>query len=128
MTQDQAKLEAAYDDASGVTAQFNLNLLARINRELDADFDLSRFAHRAFFNAAQHRVEMHLVSLCPQQVQVAERRFEFQAGETIHTENSHKYPQVLIEALLQQAGWSVVRLWLDDEESSFGVYLLRAIN
>ncbi|HYG13998.1 MAG TPA: L-histidine N(alpha)-methyltransferase [Methylophilaceae bacterium] len=128
MTQDQAKLEAAYDDASGVTAQFNLNLLARINRELDADFDLSRFAHRAFFNAAQHRVEMHLVSLCPQQVQVAERRFEFQAGETIHTENSHKYPQVLMEALLQQAGWSVVRLWLDDEESGFGVYLLRAIN
>ncbi len=126
MTQDAAKLEAAYNDAAGVTAQFNLNLLARINRELDADFDLAHFTHCARYNAAQHRVEMHLVSTSRQQVQVTDRQFEFRAGETIHTENSHKYPQALMETLLQQAGWSVVRLWLDEVESGFGVYLLRA--
>ena len=126
MTQDAAKLEAAYNDAEGVTAQFNLNLLSRINRELDANFDLAHFAHRALYNAAQHRVEMHLVSSCRQQVRVEDRQFDFQAGETIHTENSHKYPQALMEALLHQAGWSVVRLWLDQVESDFGVYLLRA--
>lgn len=126
MTQDAARLEAAYDDAAGITAQFNRNLLVRINRELDADFDPDRFAHRAVYNAAQHRVEMHLVSTCRQQVQVADRRFRFEAGETIHTENSHKYPQALFETLLHKAGWSVVRLWRDEVESGFGVYLLRA--
>ena len=128
MTQDVAKLEAAYDDAAGITAQFNLNLLARINRELDADFVLECFAHRALYNAAQHRVEMHLVSRCRQQVRVADHHFRFESGETIHTENSHKYPQALFEGLLQEAGWSVVRLWRDEVESDFGVYLLRTFS
>ena len=128
MTQDVAKLEAAYDDAAGSTAQFNLNLLARINRELDADFVLECFAHRALYNAAQHRVEMHLVSRCRQQVRVADHHFRFESGETIHTENSHKYPQALFEGLLHEAGWSVVRLWRDEVESDFGVYLLRTFS
>ncbi|HEX5538679.1 MAG TPA: L-histidine N(alpha)-methyltransferase [Methylophilaceae bacterium] len=126
MTQDAAKLHAAYNDAAGITAQFNKNILARINRELHADFDLEAFQHRAIFNEAQHRVEMHLVSLCRQQVTVAGERFRFAGGETIHTENSYKYPQPLFESLLHEAGWSVNRVWRDTVESGFGVYLLRS--
>jgi dimethylhistidine N-methyltransferase len=128
MTQDAEKLHAAYNDASGVTAEFNKNILVRINRELDADFDLDCFSHQAVVNAAQHRVEMHLVSSCAQTVQVAGRRFHFAANESIHTENSYKYPRALFEALLHRAGWSISRLWQDDQESGFGVYLLRSYN
>lgn len=128
MTQDSAKLHAAYNDAAGITAQFNKNILARINRELDADFDLRHFEHRAIVNQARHRVEMHLVSTRAQQVTVAGERFRFAAGESIHTENSYKYPQAVFESLLHQAGWSINRLWRDDTESGFGVYLLRSYN
>lgn len=125
MTQDAAQLHAAYNDAAGITARFNKNILARINRELDADFDLDHFEHRAIFNAAEHRVEMHLVSTRAQQVEVAGDCFRFAAGESIHTENSYKYPQPMFESLLHQAGWSINRLWRDPIESGFGVYLLQ---
>lgn len=128
MTQDGRRLHAAYNDAAGITAEFNKNILARLNRELNADFDLDSFEHRAVYNAWQHRVEMHLVSTCRQQVQVAGELIRFAPGESIHTENSHKYPRVLFESLLHRAGWSVARLWQDEVEPGFGVYLLRSYN
>ena len=91
---------AAYDDAAGVTAAFNLNVLARLNRDLDADFNLDAFAHRARWNAAESRIEMHLESLIPQTVQIAGGRIPFAQGETIHTENSHKFTDQALEDLL----------------------------
>jgi dimethylhistidine N-methyltransferase len=106
-------LDAAYDDAAGVTAAFNLNLLRRINRELGGDFDLDRFEHHAFYNAARHRVEMHLASCERQRVRVAGRMIEFRAGETIHTENSYKYTAETFVALARGAGWAPRALWSD---------------
>src|SRR5437868_807074 len=88
---DTAVLNAAYDDAAGVTAQFNLNVLTRMNRELDGNFDLAKFRHRAFYNADNHRIEMHLESLKVQSVTVADRMFDLRIGETSHTENSYKH-------------------------------------
>ena len=84
-------LYRAYNDAEGVTAKFNLNLLARINRELGANFDLAAFEHHAFYNAERHRIEMHLASTKRQKVRIGDTTIEFRAGETIHTENSYKY-------------------------------------
>ena len=91
LKKDASLLHAAYNDARGVTAAFNLNLLARINRELGGDFDLKRFSHYAFYNAPLGRIEMHLVSRVAQSVNVGDHRFGFERGETIHTENSYKY-------------------------------------
>jgi dimethylhistidine N-methyltransferase len=91
LRKDLAVLERAYNDAAGVTAAFNRNLLAHINRELEADFDLAAFRHLAFYNRDQNRIEMHLVSKLRQRVRVAGAAFDFQPGETIHTENSYKY-------------------------------------
>src|SRR3954469_4337903 len=91
LIKDEAVLNAAYDDAAGVTAQFNLNVLRRMNRELGGDFDVASFRHHAFYNAADHRIEMHLESLRVQTVGVAGHSFSFAKGETIHTENSYKY-------------------------------------
>ncbi len=121
---DQAVLEAAYDDAAGVTAQFNLNLLARLNRECGADFDLDAFRHSARWNAMAERMEMHLVSLRPQVVHLAGRRLRFAAGETIHTENSHKYRPEGFAALCARAGWTAERHWTDAADM-FSVWLLR---
>lgn len=118
-------LEAAYDDAKGVTAAFNLNLLARINRELDADFRLARFRHKAFFNAAERRIEMHLESLRAQTVRVGTRTFAFARGETIHTENSYKYTVNSFMALADGAGWRTRRTWTDADRL-FSVHLLQA--
>ena len=120
----RAVLEAAYDDARGVTAEFNRNLLRRANRELGADVDLAAFDHRAFWNAAQGRVEMHLVSRRDQVVHVAERAIPFAKGETIHTENSHKYELGGFAALAAAAGFDVERVWTDDA-GLFSVQLLR---
>jgi dimethylhistidine N-methyltransferase len=113
---DPALLERAYDDAAGVTAAFNLNLLARINRELEGTFRLSRFAHRALWEPRAGRVEMHLVSLERHAVTVAGRRFEFERGETIHTENSYKYDRAQFEALAAGAGLRVREAWTDPEQ------------
>lgn len=113
----------AYDDASGVTAAFNLNLLARINRELDADFAISAFRHRAVFNAQEGRVEMHIVSQAAQSVSVAGRTFSFREGEHIHTENSHKYTLEGFAELAGRAGWTVERVW--SGEGHFALFALK---
>jgi dimethylhistidine N-methyltransferase len=106
-------LNAAYNDAAGVTAAFNLNLLARLNREMDSDFDLSRFAHHAAFNAEASRIEMHLVSREAQVVHVAGERIAFEEGETIWTECSYKYDRARLDRLAQTAGFAITRLWTD---------------
>jgi dimethylhistidine N-methyltransferase len=120
----EAVLVAAYDDAQGVTAQFNLNQLARINRELGGDIDLSNFAHRAVWNAQQSRMEMHLVSQMDQVFHAAGRAFTMAAGETIHTENSHKFTVESFTALAAQAGWRVGDQWISGDPA-FGVFLLQ---
>ncbi len=116
-------LVPAYDDAAGVTAAFNLNLLERINRELDGSFDLDAFEHRAIFNADDSRVEMHLVSLEEQVVEIGDVLFRFAAGETIHTENSYKYSRDAFAELAKRAGWRVEQVWTD-ERNYFGVHYL----
>ena len=113
LKKDANILHAAYNDAKGVTAAFNLNLLARINRELDGDFDLRRFAHYAFYNAPLGRIEMHLVSLAKQTVNVGRYRFGFDLGESIHTENSCKYSVDEFSALARAAGFRTDRVWKD---------------
>jgi dimethylhistidine N-methyltransferase len=125
---DQVKdtdvLLRAYDDRDGVTRAFNLNLLTRINRELGADFDTARFRHEARWNEARGRIEMHLVSALPQTVTLAGQRFAFAEGESIHTENSHKYTRAGFEALCARAGWRTEEAWTD-EKGWFEVALLR---
>jgi len=113
LKKDANVLHAAYNDARGVTAAFNLNLLKRINRELGGDFDLRRFSHYAFYNAPLGRIEMHLVSLGAQTVNVGDHRFGFAAGESIHTENSYKYSIAEFQALAAQAGFRGARVWTD---------------
>lgn len=107
------RLLPAYDDAAGVTAAFNKNLLARANRELGADFDLDGFRHEARFNTAESRIEMHLVSERAQTVRLLGRSFAFRPGESIHTENSHKYTVEAFQALARGAGWAPRRVWTD---------------
>lgn len=123
LKKDAARLDAAYNDAQGVTAEFNLNLLARINRELAADFELAAFRHRAFYNAAMGRIEMHLESLKDQQVTVAGRSFGFRRGETIHTENSYKYSVAEFQDLARSAGFEPAECWTDPERL-FAVHYL----
>jgi len=113
LKKDANILHAAYNDAQGVTAAFNLNLLARINRELGGNFDLKRFAHYAFYNTARGRVEMHLISLKKQSVRIARHRFAFEVGESIHTENSYKYSAKEFRALAAQAGFRGKKIWTD---------------
>ena len=124
LVKDRAVLEAAYDDAAGVTAAFNRNLLTRINRELAGDAVPDRFAHRAVFNADASRIEMHLVSRAAQTVTVAGRGFAFAEGETIHTENSYKYTIASFQALAARAGWSAGEAWTDPD-GLFSVHALR---
>jgi len=114
----------AYDDADGVTAAFSLNLLARVNRELDGDFDTTCFAHQAVYNDRKGRIEIYLESLARQKVQVFGRTFSFAEGERIHTENSHKYSVPEFQALAATAGWRSVKVWTDDEQL-FSLHLLR---
>jgi L-histidine Nalpha-methyltransferase len=127
LVKDKATLVAAYDDGQGVTAAFNKNVLIRLNRELDADFDVDAFAHRAVWNQAKSRMEMHLVSRRAHQVNVDEldMTVEFAAGETIHTENSYKYRPGQAEALLAETGFKPVETWTD-AKGWFAVCLGRA--
>jgi dimethylhistidine N-methyltransferase len=125
LVKDEATLVAAYDDALGVTAAFNKNLLARINRELGGDIDLDGFAHRAVWNAAESRIEMHLESTKAQTVHVAGRAFDFSAGETLHTENSYKFTVDGFARLAEAAGWRLEREWVNPAPA-FAVVLLRA--
>jgi dimethylhistidine N-methyltransferase len=113
LKKDANVLHAAYNDSRGVTAGFNLNLLARINRELGGDFDLRRFAHYAFYNAPLGRIEMHLVALREQTVNVGDHRFSFARGESIHTENSYKYSVAEFQAIAAQAGFRGEKVWTD---------------
>ena len=123
LKKDAGWLNAAYNDSRGVTAAFNLNLLARINRELDADFDLAAFRHRAFYDAALGRVEMHLESLKAQSVTIGGRVVHLGKGESIHTENSYKYSIGEFQELARGAGLSPVTHWTDPDQL-FGVHYL----
>jgi len=125
LVKDEAVLVAAYDDAQGVTAHFNLNLLSRINRELDGDIDLAGFGHRAVWNATESRMEMHLVSRADQSFRVAGHRFSMRAGETIHSENSYKFTQGGFAKLAARAGWRVGAQWVS-RDPAFAVFLLQA--
>jgi len=125
LVKNPATLHAAYNDADEVTAAFNLNLLARANRELGADFDLEQFHHHAFYNVPEHRIEMHLVSRSDQQVQVAGQRFSLAEGESIHTENSHKFTVAGLRALAAPAGFTAGPAWVDPE-GLFSVHWLHA--
>ena len=123
LIKDPAILHAAYNDAAGVTAQFNLNLLTRINRELGANFDLDAFDHRAFYDRELKRIEMHLVSTRRQTVRICGETIDFCAGETIHTENSYKYSVESFTALARGAGWAPLAVWADAEQY-FSVHVL----
>jgi dimethylhistidine N-methyltransferase len=126
LVKDEDVLVAAYDDAQGVTAHFNLNLLGRINRELGGDIDLAGFGHRAVWNAAESRMEMHLVSRADQGFTVAGRRFSMKAGETIHSENSYKFTLDGFAGLAARAGWRVGAQWVSPDPAAFAVFLLQA--
>lgn len=125
LRKDPARLIAAYDDAEGVTAAFNRNLLVRLNREAAADFDPASFDHRAVWNAAESRIEMHLASRRAQTVRLAGITLRFAEGETIHTENSYKHTPEGFAALAGRAGWGAARRWID-AEGLFSVHLLAA--
>jgi L-histidine Nalpha-methyltransferase len=122
LVKDPEVLYRAYNDAAGVTAQFNLNLLTRINRELGANFHLAAFEHHALYNGEKSRIEMHLASTKRQRVRVAGTSIDFRAGETIHTENSYKYTIESFQALAAGSGWSPLQVWID---GLFGVHALR---
>ena len=116
-------IEAAYNDAAGVTAEFNLNMLRRMNRELNADFDIAAFEHCAYFNDEHHRIEMHLVSQRAQVVRLDDLAVTFEAGETIRTEYSHKYTPERFEELARRAGLTIRQQWTDHRQW-FGVFYL----
>jgi len=123
----KAVVEAAYNDALGITAAFNLNLLARINRELGGHFDLSQFEHRAFLNEEKSRIEMHLVSRVPQTVAIDALRLQvrFEKSETIHTENSYKYAQSDLERIATESGFAIEESW-SDASARFSDFLMVA--
>jgi dimethylhistidine N-methyltransferase len=125
LEKDERVLHDAYNDAAGVTARFNLNVLERINRELGGTFDLSAFTHRAIYNRERHRIEMHLISNKAQSVRILGRKFSFRAGESIHTENSYKYSFERFIALARDAGWTTRESWTDDD-GMFSVHALGA--
>jgi dimethylhistidine N-methyltransferase len=127
LVKDPAVLHAAYNDAAGVTAAFNLNLLQRINRELNGSFDLGSFDHYAFYQPARHRIEMHLVSRLAQTVSVCDQRYSFAAGESIHTENSCKYTPASFRALAEKAGFRPAAMWTD-ANSLFSLHWLALPN
>lgn len=125
-TQDADRLLAAYNDAAGITAQFNKNLLARANRELGADFDLTQFEHDARYNRNQGRMEMHLVSTCEQQVKVDDECFNFLTAESILTENCYKYSRERFLSMATTSGWQLIKLWQDPVESDFSLMLFKS--
>jgi dimethylhistidine N-methyltransferase len=123
LVKDPDVLNAAYNDAAGVTARFNLNLLRRMNRELGGSFKLDCFEHHAFYNRHKNRIEMHLASLKRQKVKVAGATFDFRAGETIHTENSWKYSADSFRCLVRGSGWTPRAMWTDGA-GLFSVHVL----
>jgi L-histidine N-alpha-methyltransferase len=125
LVKDRQVLVDAYDDAAGVTAAFNMNLLVRANRELGADFDLDAFRHEARWNAAASRIEMHLKAIEPTSVRIHDHEFTFAEGETIHTESSYKYTRERLQALAEAGGWTFETEWTDSN-SWFALVLLEA--
>lgn len=123
LKKDRDVLLRAYDDPAGVTAAFNLNLLERANRELKTRFDVRAFAHRATYDEASGRIEMHLESRTSQRVSALGRAFEFGAGELVHTENSHKYTVAEFQSLAARAGWRAEQVWFDPDRL-FSVHAL----
>ncbi|MDX1636613.1 MAG: L-histidine N(alpha)-methyltransferase [Balneolaceae bacterium] len=122
LAKERSVLEAAYNDKKGVTARFNKNMLHRINRELDADFEIDNFAHRAFFNEREGRIEMHLVSEKEQSVEISGHLFRFSEGESIHTENSYKFSLEAFSELVS-GGYRVEKTWTDANDFFAIVYL-----
>lgn len=123
LKKDPVTLHAAYNDSAGVTAAFNLNLLTRINRELDGTFDLAQFAHYAFYHPRLGRIEMHLASRCVQTVMVGSSFFDFRDGETLFTESSYKYTLIEFASLAAASGWQVEKTWIDDQRMFSVQYL-----
>jgi dimethylhistidine N-methyltransferase len=121
LEKDPSVIEAAYNDSAGITAQFNLNLLARANRELGADFDLNNWRHRAIYNSTEGRIEMYLISTTEQCAQMHNHRFKFQTGEKLLTEYSYKHTPARFIALAREAGFRFEQLWTDDAHL-FGVF------
>ena len=126
LKKDPQRLHAAYNDAKGITAKFNLNLLARINREADGDFDLNAFAHYAFFNPIPGRIEMHLASLREQSIHIGDETFTFREGETIFTESSYKYTLDEFARLSHESGYRVQHVWTDPQKFFSVQYLVSA--
>ena len=116
-------LNAAYNDKDGYTAAFNLNLLARMQRELGAELDAEKFAHYAYYNATLGRIEMHLVSRDSQTIRLGNESFQFDEGDTIHTENSYKYTAHEFQRLAAEAGWNLKATW-SDQSGLFNVHYL----
>ena len=127
LEKDSRVLDSAYNDANGVTADFNLNLLHRINRELDGNIDVDRFRHHAFYNENEGRIEMHLVSECTQTLRIDGHSYDFAEGESIHTENSYKYTIAGFRTLAGQAGFRSEAIWLDDE-ALFSLHYLSVVS
>lgn len=125
LEKDERILHDAYNDAAGVTAKFNMNLMVRMNRELGTNFDLGAFDHRAIYNRDLSRIEMHLISKRPQMVRVCGRSISFTTGESIHTENSYKYSIPRFYHLARATGWSPLQSWTDPNRM-FSVHALRA--
>jgi uncharacterized SAM-dependent methyltransferase len=115
LKKDKEVLEEAYNDKQGVTAKFNKNILAHLNRELNAGFDIDCFSHRAFYNEDEGRIEMHLVSNTEQKIELAGEEFHFKEGESIHTENSYKYSLEEFEELVSD-WYTVEKVWTDDHQ------------
>ena len=126
LKKDKATLDAAYNDEAGVTEEFNLNLLRRLNRELGANFDLAAFRHDAFYNEREGRIEMHLESLRDQCIDIAGERIRFRAGETIHTESSHKFRVDELQELARRGGFEPGHAWTD-EQRLFSLHWLEAV-
>lgn len=128
LEKDKSILDRAYNDKNGITAKFNFNVLARINRELDGEFNISKFEHKSFYNTRKHRIEMHLESKLDQQVRIGAigKIFYFKKGETIHTENSYKYSLNRFNSLVKKAGLQVIRNFTDPNKQ-FTLILLKKV-
>lgn len=128
LEKDKSILDRAYNDKNGITAKFNFNVLARINRELDGEFNISKFKHKSFYNTRKHRIEMHLESKLDQQVRIGAigKIFYFKKGETIHTENSYKYSLSRFNSLVKKAGLQVIRDFTDPNKQ-FTLILLKKV-
>ena len=124
LKKDASILNAAYNDSQGITAQFNKNLLSRINNELGADFNVEQFTHRAFYNNQLGRIEMHIVSLCKQTVTIDSTKFTFEIDDSIHTENSYKYSIEEFQELAKNSGFEAIEVW-SDSKNLFSVHYLK---